>query len=714
MHKLRAVFKRLRHADHRHYISILIIVALVAWSVFFCGNSYIRLGESIRDFFYSFLDALFYDYSWCPDVTVDQISSVDVVSYIPQSWIDFGINFDLFIALFFDPYNLLGYLLWILPVINTINQLVMILGLFALIFFVIKKFVKPEVTTNTGFESKPLVFYKKVKQAVIEPLKTYVYSLVSFLLNNSFYKNVIIIIFLFSTNLISIVVSFFAFYFYFCGTLNVFNIPVQLYKLSVDLIIGFDTLPFAVWLIIGWFVFDYFTRKHGYKILLVKEKLNKAVVKLLGLITLIIAPMRGGKTKLQSSMNVTKAQVLREDMLDNMLQVHSHFPHFPFERFIAHLNDFISKGKLKSFRLCELHVAALKKTFDDAPSSSNLFEYYYSLYPMRYDNGLVVIDLFEDLCVFVKSYTVYTQPTLFIGNYSIRELHVLTTKGNFPLWDFDLFKKPSFDGRGTFGRKLNFDIIRPGKKLGEDKDIYGLLEYGLLAIQEADKEFGNKTETEEMKRNSLATNMKNDFHNKFFKTMGHAGMVNYKSTLSSTMDSQRKGSLGADTHELGLICKIRDESEVKLAVPFFIYRDMIYRLAKRQHAKYKASGWYYRADCTLFHYFIDSVLTSIMRYGEKIYNIFGYTELELELSDGSDEGDKQLVTWYALNKKDKGGLYATDALREMFRRHNARSGKGFSDLLPFDTLHPSLDELKTDLNSFMINDFTKENKDDVK
>jgi len=263
----------------------------------------------------------------------------------------------------------------------------------------------------------------------------------------------------------------------------------------------------------------------------------------------------------------------------------------------------------------------------------------------------------------------------------------------------------------VFGRKLNFDVVRPGKKLGADKNIYGLLEYGLLAIQEADKEFGNKTETEEMKRNSKATNMKNDLHNKFFKTMGHAGMINYKATLSASMDSQRKSSLGADTHELGLVCKIQEESKVKLALPFFIYRDMLYRFAKKQHLKYKSSAWYYRADCSLLHYFLDSLLSSIIRYGERVYNTFGYTELDLLLSEGTSEGEGEEVTWYCLYKKERGGLYATDGLREMFRRHNARSGKGLSDLLPYNSLHPSLDELKTDLNSFMINDFTKENKE---
>ena len=368
--------------------------------------------------------------------------------------------------------------------------------------------------------------------------------------------------------------------------------------------------------------------------------------------------------------------------------------------------------KHKSLRLCEIYISNLHRNFCQDPSPENLFGYDILDFPLEFDNGLVKIDIFSDLCVFVKSFSVYVQPTLFIGNYSIRELHVKTSEGNFPLWDFNLFKKPSFDGSGVFARKLNFDIIRPGKKLGDDKEIYGLLEYGLLCIQEADKEFGNKTETEEMKRNSRTANMKNDLHNKFFKTMGHAGMINYKATLSATMDSQRKSALGADTTELGLVCRIVDESRLKLTLPFFFYRDMLYRLFQKWHSKYKSSRWYNRADSTLGAYLLDAFLAGYIQYGEVIYNTFGYQELSLSIGDPSGEGAEELI-WYEMNKKDKGGLYATDGLREMFRRHNERSGKGLSDLEQYDTLHPSLDTLKRDLNSFMINDFTKENKDET-
>ena len=705
-------FSCLKKVNHRHYICIIICLLMAAWSVFLCKNSWTRIVESLIDFIFSITDLLFYEQPWCPDVTVTNLSSVGIITLLPKSWVDIGTHFDLFLKLLITPENLLNYLLYILPIVQFVSQFSCILILFCGVLFVLKKFTKPLVTSNTGEQGKMLLSYKSFRLRVLIPVKDYVFSLIKFFYSVKTYRIFFCFCFLFSTNLITVLIEFFAYYFYFCGTFDLINIPVQIFKLSVDVVIAWKTLPALIWFVIGWFVFDYFSKKYAYKRLLILESFNKAVVKILGLITLIVAPMRGGKTKLQSSMNVTKAQVIREQMLDNMLQVHSHFPHFPFELFIKHLNELNSEGKLKSLRLCELHTSYLQKVFSEDPRRENLFGYDFMNYPLTFDDGLTKIGIFSDLCMFIKSYSVYVQPTLFIGNYSVRDLHVQTTKGNFPLWDFDLFKKPSFDGSGVFAHKLNFDTIRPGKKVGEDKTIYGLLEYGLLCIQEADKEFGNKTETDEMKRNSGRANMKNDFHNKFFKTMGHAGMINYKPTLSATMDSQRKSALGADTTELGLVCRILEESAIKLTLPLFLYRDMLYRLFKKWHKKFKSKDWYNRADCTFIGYFIDSLLCRYIQYCERIYNTFGYTELALSISDPSGEGEKQDVIWYALNKKDKGGLYATDGLREMFRTHNKRSGKGLSDLECFDTLHPSLDTLKEDLNSFMILDFTKENKDD--
>lgn len=698
--------------NHRHYIAIGFCVLMSLWSVFICSDSWIRLYESMIDFGTSIADLLFYSYDWCPDVTVNTVSTVDVVSLLPKSWVDIATNLDLFAQLFFTEGNFFGYLLWILPVLQFVCQATCIAALLFFIIFVVKKLSKPLVTNDPEEVDPALVKYKDFRRKVLVPVWEYLKELVIFFFSCKVYKWFFWILFLFSVNVVTVLIEFFAYYFYFCGTFDFVNIPLQVFKLSVDLLIHWKTLPGFVWLVIYWIVFDVLCRKRAYKVLLELEGDNKTTVKRLGLITLIVAPMRGGKTKLQSSMNVTKAQVVRESMLDNMLQVHSHFPHFPFERFIAELNKLVEKNKLKSLRLCEIYVSNIHRNFCKDPSPENLFGYDILDFPLEFDNGLVKIDIFSDLCVFVKSFSVYVQPTLFIGNYSIRELHVKTSEGNFPIWDFNLFKKPSFDGSGVFARKLNFDIIRPGKKLGDDKEIYGLLEYGLLCIQEADKEFGNKTETEEMKRNSKTANMKNDLHNKFFKTMGHAGMINYKATLSATMDSQRKSALGADTTELGLVCRIVDESRLKLTLPFFSYRDMFYRLFQKWHSKYKSSRWYNRADSTLGAYLLDAFLAGYIQYGEVIYNTFGYQELSLAIGDPSGEGAEELI-WYEMNKKDKGGLYATDGLREMFRRHNERSGKGLSDLEQYDTLHPSLDTLKTDLNSFMINDFTKENKDET-
>ena len=74
--------------NHRHYIAIGFCVLMSLWSVFVCSDSWIRLYESMIDFGTSLTDLLFYSYDWCPDVTVNTVSTVDVVSLLPRvGWI---------------------------------------------------------------------------------------------------------------------------------------------------------------------------------------------------------------------------------------------------------------------------------------------------------------------------------------------------------------------------------------------------------------------------------------------------------------------------------------------------------------------------------------------------------------------------------------------------------------------------------------------------
>ena len=708
--------KILKKINHRHYISILICIGLLAWSIFCCYNSYIRLFEACRDFFFSFVDLLFWQFDWCPDVTINNISSVDVVSYIPDSWFEFAENFELFWKLFWTSENFFSYLIFILPTITNIAQIVMYVILIGGIIFLINKISNKEANNNYGEFTKPYRGFMWFKAKVLNPVCKYLRELYKFFLSNKIYSLFSIIIFLLSTNICSIIISFFAYYFCFCDTFDVLSLAVQIYKLSVDMIILYNTLPLFIWLFIAWKIFDKITRSAGYKRLLRQSSSNEAVIRMLGLVNYIIARMRGGKTKLASAMAVVSAKVMRSDAMNNMLEVHSWFPNFPFELFIQDLSSQIKNKCIYSLDSTEFFISYKQKKFEQSKDISLIYNYDISNFNTSFDTGAVIISLFEALNIFAKSYLVYTEPTLFIGNYSVRELHKLTSKGNMPKWDFNLYKRPSFDvsdpSDSEYSYILDHDALRPGKKMGDDASIYGTIEYAIICEAEINKERGNKLDSDEQKKSDSSCNLKNDLFDKHLTMMGHAAMINYKCFIKMFTDGQRISGWNAAGREVSQIIEISDSSDEKLALPCFWYRDMIYRLCLSWHKSFVSSHWYYNGNRTLFCFFIDNILSVFCNYGKRIYETFGYRLTHLLLSEGTEEGEKVPVLWYSQNTLEHGGLYATDSYAQMFRQYTRRSGRGLNSFPRDRALKPSLATMRKYQHSFFMQSFASHIEED--
>ena len=703
--------------DSRHVVSWVVLACLFAWSVLVCRYSYIRLWESLKSCGLSLVYALFHRNEWCPAPIVNELPYVPVYGFFPKDWSVFWRNVRIFFGEFFSYYNFLGFVAELAPFLQRLTQLTLYLTLLGAILFVYFRFFhKPHQNTKNGGSTRAKRAYEVYELKVERPFFAYVKSCYEFFVDRWYYRVPFSLTFLLSINAASVFFSFFSYYFYFCASFDFLSSAIQLYKLTIDIEVAYRCLPLIAWIVLGFIVFDRITKNQAYDLLERHEWRNEVFLRMLGIVVFITGAMRTGKTSLVVDMLITKARIYRKDELDIMVGIHSEFVNFPFPVFIKTCNKLFDEGKVKSLRQCEKYIRAKRQKFENHPCTENIFGYDFEHYRLTYDNALTVENIFDRLCSFMKAYRLYRESTFFLTTFSVREDHRELTIGNFSKWDMDIFHRESFDvsaGTAAYSHALNWDMMRPGKKMDPESKVFGVLEYGIVGVAELDKERENNLELLETKKGDDECNQKNDLVERYIMMMGHSGMIEYKCFMSMFGDSQRESGWGAKGRETATVVKILENSETKLALKFFTYRDMLYDFCKAIHKSSVVKNWYNRGDTTLPAYLLWKFSSLVINYGRRIYNTFGYEESTLKYARGDGEGDSVEVKYYRSYKKARRAMYETASYKDYFGEANDKTEVKFSDIPRFKERCPSLEELIELLNSHFMNSFTKENESEA-
>lgn len=694
--------------NHRHVIAWCFIVLLVLWSVFVCRDSYIRLFYSVIDFGIALVYSVFFLYDWCPIPAVNELKNINVISHFPQSWVALIDSFDVFIELLFTKDNFNNWLVYINPRITLITQFAMTVVMVVAVIIILSNFKKPKQNNDYGQETKFCRKYKRFCLKVVTPSYEYVKSVFAFFRSRKYYFIPAVIIFLLSTNVASICISFLAYYFYLLGSVNFASVIYQLYKLSVDLIIMLSTLPFVVWLFIGIYLFNVITVYFAYQRLDRQGAVNMRFADSCNIAVYIIGTMRAGKTSFGTSLLVFFAIKFRRMSKGIMLKVHRHFPFFPYPVLQQELLNCFKEKKIKSLASMEVYFKQKRKKFYEDPSPDKIWGYDYERYGIEHDDGNVINDIWSDLLKFGEAYLVYTEPTYFAANYSIRELHKLRTVGNMEDWDMEIYRRPSYDGEGEYAHILDHDMLRPGKKMNSKRNVYGAIEYGLIGEDEIDKERCNTLLLQEVKANAEECNQKNDLYNQHLKMIGHGANIDFKSFIRLVATSQRASSWEADGKELSDVVSIDEVSEDRLALRFFNWRLLLGDVLLKLHDSKTFTHWFNRGDTSFPVYFLWQITKPYLDYFERTVGIFGYRLLTVSRQKGTQEGEKELYKFYDQNKLIRSGMYATDSHASFFRENNLKADMSFNEIERFSELHPSYKELAEKSNSHMYKKWTEQ------
>lgn len=709
---------RLKRIDYRHFICITITLIFFVCALIF-PLSFLRLYESVKDLLKSigyYFCEIFYLPNHgieCSVIDISNTSNNIINTFKLFDFSNFGTYFELGFNRCWNIETLQMYLYKASLGLSNILRWVL-LGIPLIILLIIKyrNYFKCH-DNEVNADSKPLMIYKQIRLNVIQPIINWCTSFLHFVSEQKVYKMIWLCTWALYFNFFTIIIEFFAFYFYFVISFDFLNIFKQLYKLLVDLLPMIKFVPFIVWLGLGLYLFQKVRLNLGYQWLYHYENRNKGYINSTGQVSMICAPMGKGKTTTLTDMALSQEVMFRNKAFEKILENDLKFPNFPFINLENELRQAIEYHQVYNLATCRIWISKKRSRCcvdDNIINRKKCFDYDYEKYGYFYYDGLKEIHLFDMLENYVQLYFIYIiESSLLVSNYGIREDNLLQDLGNFPMWHSDFFNidKDYINAYSRHAHILDFDMLRLGKKVIENNYKSNAFEFGVVVITEGGKERGNMLDTKDMKKNSEEANQRNDLFNMWLKLCRHSATVDNFPFIKVFIDEQRPESMGADVRELcEKIIFIRDKEETRNTLMFFrlesIIYDFMYGRFNSLYYKYR----FYRSDNTLLLYLLKNIFARYHKYYTKLINTYGYNRLILESEKGTLDNEFTKDKYYILHKKIYSKRFATDAFSDYFKQKSLLCPIGLNDLEEFKTEKATLEELQSE-NSYFINDLSK-------
>ena len=663
--------------NYFHIICVVIALCFLTCSICLFPNAWQRIKESGVDFWNSakyYIRQLFQlDYG--VDVSVVEYSNISKTPLfnLPFDWDTFKLRWSAYWQVFATSDNFVNYIGFLSEFLLFVSQILMLIVIpIIILMFIYFKIFFSKVNNNYGVDSKPLTFYKWFSNKTLVPIKNFVLKFVDFIKQNKMYLVLWLVIWAWNFNLITIVIEFLAYYFYFVMSFDFSSIYGQFYKLFCDLSVPFKTIPaiFYVLLFI-WFV-CWFRKKIAYARLSHYERKNCGFINERPIVLMVCGTMGKKKTTAITDMALSQEVMLKDKAFEKILENDLKFPNFSFINFENAIKDAMRKHKIFNLATCRKYVRHLASCFytsldvDVANKKSIqrhlrrhfklryenlLFDYDSARYGLFFDDKLKVVDIWSVLETYAQLYFVYViQSSLIISNYSVRTDNLIDDVGNFPLWNTDFFRRDSrlIDSFSRHAHIIDFDALRLGKKIVEDNPKKDSFEFGVINITEVGKERKNQLELKETKKNGETTNQKNDGFTDWLKMIRHSATIDNFPFVKVITDEQRPESLGADARDLCEIVHIKNTSQTKLSMPFFNLTELFYSFVfskfERLYYKYR----YTRGDNTLLMHLLKGFVAKFNSYYNGVYNTFGYCKLDVDVENGTQDGLLDGKTYYLM------------------------------------------------------------------
>ena len=690
-------------------LNIVLTIALTATfillGVFVFRLSYCRSFEALTDLYGSFkyyFCVLFgFETDGLPSVT-DYSKIIESVPVLPSDVEGFKSNATIYFKTLVSKENFLSWLGATGQKTGILAKVLTILLPCILVLIIAIKRLYAKSNNNHNADTLPLRVFKKISAVTYQPIKRFVCGYMDFLQAHNWVWISWLVMWAFHLNLASIVIAFFAYYFYFAVSFDFVGIYTQIVKLVRDLQPFFRFFPWWGLILIAYVLFENWRKKFALNKLRKYEAKNCGFINELPIVSMTCGSMGKRKTTMITDMALSQEVMFRQKAFEILQKSDMKFPYFPWICFEKEIAACMEHGTVYNLATAKAFVTKKRIRYEKHGNAGlQLFGYDTRKYGLTYDDALKESHLFDVLSTYVQAFFIYILETsLIVANYSVRTDNRLLSDGNFPLWAFDFFS----DGqrRSRHSHILDFDVLRLGKKVLENNPKAGSFEFGVVAITEIGKERGNNLELKEVKKKNDETNQKNDLFNSWLKMCRHSATVDNFPFIKVFTDEQRPESWGADARDLCDIVNIVSAGNTRLALPFYTIEDMLSEMAFNRFIALYYDFRYRRGDNTLLVYFLKSVTAWIWKRNARIYNKYGYSIVKVEKERGTMDCKAENKRYFLMNYKIYRNRFTTDCFSDYFNDLAGKTNVGLTDYLEYATEKASVDELKAQ-NSYFIN-----------
>lgn len=685
-------------------VTAVISCAFVAFGFLLFSSSYARLKESVFDLFGSvsyYFKALF----GARDSPVPRVARYSEVwgkpTFVPKDMQGFFKSAKRYFLLLADGGNAREYFGRIAQGVGEFSKiLVVVLPCLVVLKIVIKRLYAKENTKHNR-DTLPLKIFKSAAKVTYQPVKRFIREYIAFLRAYPIIFKCWSALWLAHLNFISIILEFFAYYFYFAASFDMPSLYVQAVKLFADLRVPFKAFPWQVTGAIAWLFFNKWRKKIAVSRLRHFEARNCGFINELPIVSLSCGSMGMRKTTLITDMSLSQEAMFRQKALEILLENDMKFPYFPWICFEKELQKCMEYHTVYNLASVKAWVVKKRKRYEiHGTGTGQLYGYDIKRYGETYKDGLKTAHIFDVLETYAQAYFIYViQSSLIVSNYAIRSDNEMADGGNFPLWLTDFFAASERPSRHS--HILDFDILRLGRKVIENNPKAGSFEFGVVAITEIGKERGNNLELKEIKKIAEETNQKNDFFNSWLKMSRHSATVDNFPFIKVFADEQRPESWGADARELAEVIIILSAGEQRLSMPFYTIEEMICEQAYCKFLRLYEDFRFRRGDNTLLVHILKTVTAKLWKHNEKIRNLYGYSVLALAKQRGTLDGKAKRKKYFLCNQKIYARRFTTDCFSDYFNDLAMEAKIGINDYEEYAGEKASVNELKQQHSYFI-------------
>ena len=551
---------------------------------------------------------------------------------------------------------------------------------------------------NPGYETKGYKMYNS-RKAFYRTVKNEIVLFFRFYFSKKYFKVLTILTVLFFTNVLTILISFVAWYFYFFASFDFGSIWTQIVRFFTDISYMFSLPWIPLWIFGIYYVIKSLLIKRS------ESKINKVISKNEDFIctycqisTLIVSNMGKGKTKLLTDLGISTENIFRYKALDKMHRFSKLFPRFDFRLYETYLEDLLSSHKI-------YNLSTIKQFLNQHilfESSEN--EDDFVIYNEAFFDGCKELELKTCLIDYAQLYFIYSCKKSFIySNYGVRSGQFIDSEDHLISFfdDFRISSKELYDN-SKFSNIVDFNNIRSYRRIQNRIEYSDAADFGVRLFDEVGKERLNKVELEDVQKGSDDVNQKNDGFNKTIKMARHMATVDNYPFVKFFMTEQRLMSVPADLRELNDAIFDIKEVEVKNLYPFYNFFNWLISIPEYFLTNLFNKYRFNRDENSYLFQLIKDQLSIFTRWRVKKENNFNVELYKMKqiTADGVEVDD---VKYFLLESKVYSNRYCTDAFSDVFEQKGIKSKYGIYDLPSYKNHRASVDELKLQ-NSFFVLD----------